>query len=392
MNTMDLRFLVFITIIVLVLCGGCFYLGNRMLLAVPFFGRHQVLMWVTFALFIALQIAGPIMYRGVNAKTGWPFVLQWVTYGTLGLFASLVVYAIASDLVLLVLKRLPLFSAQTATDLERRAFFAVGLAALGSWGIGVYEALKDPTVIEVDLPIKGLDRIWDGFRIVQISDVHIGPILGASFIKRIVEISNSLSPDLVALTGDLVDGTVEQMGASLEGLRSLQAPSGVFSVTGNHEYYWSAPDWVAFQKRLGIRVLLNEHELVNRGPAKLLIAGVTDSGADRFDLAQKTDLKKALAGFSESEGSRTKKILLAHRPDCYNEANELGFDVQLSGHTHGGQFFPWSVFVAIAHRYYKGLTRIGDLWLYVNRGTGFWGPPVRFGVPSEITLLKLKAV
>ncbi|MGK5088481.1 metallophosphoesterase [Bdellovibrionota bacterium FG-2] len=216
---------------------------------------------------------------------------------------------------------------------------------------------------------------------MQISDVHVGAILGAAFIKRIVEISNSLSPDLVALTGDLVDGTVEQMDSAFTGFQGLRAPSGVFSVTGNHEYYWGAPEWIAFQKALGIRVLLNEHEVVRKEGAALVIAGVTDAGAD---------LEKALAGLPVDSG--VKKILLAHRPDCYEKADKLGFDVQLSGHTHGGQFFPWSVFVAIAHRYYKGLARIGQMCLYVNRGTGFWGPPVRFGVPSEITLLKLKSI
>ncbi|MGK5088482.1 hypothetical protein WDW86_13060 [Bdellovibrionota bacterium FG-2] len=162
---MELRFLIFITVIILVLSGGCFYLGTRVIATIPFFGRHRVFVWFSLVLFVVLQFSGPILYRGISAKSGWPFVLQWATYGTLGLFASLVVYALASDLVLLVLKRLPLFSAATATNLERRAFFGVGIAALGSWGIGIYQALKDPTVIEVELPLlgvgPGVERVSD---------------------------------------------------------------------------------------------------------------------------------------------------------------------------------------------------------------------------------------
>jgi predicted MPP superfamily phosphohydrolase len=173
--------------------------------------------------------------------------------------------------------------------------------------------------------------------------------------------------------------------APLSGLRSRH---GSFFVTGNHEYYAGAAPWLAEVRRLGIRVLLNEHVLIEQGGSTLVLAGVTDFMAHHFDPTHQSDPRAALAGAPSDAGAR---VLLAHQPRSATGAEQAGFDLQLSGHTHGGQFLPWVFFVRFQQPFTAGLHRLGRLWVYVSRGTGYWGPPKRFGAPSEITRLRLVA-
>ncbi len=162
----------------------------------------------------------------------------------------------------------------------------------------------------------------------------------------------------------------------------------MFLVTGNHEYYWGAQKWLEEFQKLGVRVLLNEHAVITKNGRELVIAGIADPTAGQLHASGAPDPEKAIEGAP----GNTVKILLAHQPAVYREASRAGFHLQLSGHTHGGQFFPWSIVVALSHRYYKGLQRYENMWLYISRGAGYWGPPLRFAVPAEITLLRLKRV
>ena len=205
-------------------------------------------------------------------------------------------------------------------------------------------------------------------------------------MERIVNAVNALKPDLIAVTGDIVDGPVRELEAHTAPLAGLRSRHGAFFVTGNHEYYSGANAWMAEFARLGLRVLLNEHKVIEHQGASLVIAGVTDFGSHRFNPSHRSDPRIALAGAPMGASVR---ILLAHQPRSAPAAASAGFDLQLSGHTHGGQFWPWNLFVRFQQPFTAGLHRLNRLWIYVSRGTGYWAIPNRFGAPSEITLLRL---
>ena len=227
-----------------------------------------------------------------------------------------------------------------------------------------------------------------GFSIAQITDVHVGPTIKRGFVERIVERVNDLNADLIAVTGDLVDGSVQQLSAHTAPLAKLSARHGAYFVTGNHEYYSGERAWTRELGRLGLTVLKNEHVVLRHDGALLVLAGVNDFGAHHFDPAQRSDPAAALHGAPQNAGAR---ILLAHQPRSAPDASDAGFDLQISGHTHGGQFWPWNFFVRYFQPFTAGLHRLKNLWVYVSRGTGYWGPPNRFGVPSEITQITIGA-
>ncbi|MEM9865420.1 MAG: metallophosphoesterase [Myxococcota bacterium] len=274
---------------------------------------------------------------------------------------------------------------------ERRDFLtrttnAGVLGVTGAFtGLGLYEALTPPELVEVDVPIAGLPAALDGYRIAQISDVHVGPTIKGGFVEHIVGRVNELEADLVAVTGDLVDGSVAELRQHMGAFAELRGRDGVFFCTGNHEYYSGALEWVEEVRRFGWTPLVNEHRVVERDGAKVLVGGCTDYSAHRMMESHRSDPAKAKEGAPECDVS----LLLAHQPKSIDAAEAAGFDLQLSGHTHGGQFFPPSLFVGFAHPFHEGLGKQGDTWIYVNRGTGYWGPPIRAGVPAEITLLRL---
>jgi uncharacterized protein len=339
--------------------------------------------WLTLSLFVFLQLLGPFLYRIFPDRTTKTFVLHWLTYTTLGLFASLIFYTAVADILMGFWK---LVSHPDPVDLQRRGFLAVIMMTLGTAVIGVSQAVRGPKVFAVEIPLSNLPAEFDGFRIAQISDLHVGPTIGRKYAEQVVSMVNDLQPDLIALTGDFIDGSVEQLRNALEPIAELKSKHGKFFVTGNHEYYWGVQGWLNEFRRLGATVLLNEHVVISENGESIVIAGVTDRSAGHIIPAHKSDPKKSLEGAP----ANAIKILLAHQPASYEDASAAGFDLQLSGHTHGGQFFPWNIVVKFAQRYYKGLNKHENMWIYVSRGAGYWGPPHRFAVPSEISLLTLK--
>jgi predicted MPP superfamily phosphohydrolase len=337
----------------------------------------------TFVSFAVLRQVGP------NDATR---PLFWFVYGGMGLFSFLFSGLIFAQMGWTGLKLFEVITGGSVFSDERRQFLAsainigvlIGAGVGSAWGVRA--ARRAPRVMEVDVPIEGLPLDLDGFRIAQVSDLHVGPTIGAEFARVVVQTVNALAPDLIALTGDFVDGSVEHLSEGVAPLADLQAPEGVFFVTGNHEYYSGPVAWCKKMKDLGMEVLLNSHEVISRGTAKLLVVGVTDYGAARMLPSHRSDPAAAMAGAPDCDA----KILLAHQPKSCTAAKPYAFDLQLSGHTHGGQMFPWNFLVWMAHPFTKGLYRFGAGWVYVNPGTGYWGPPMRVGVPSEVTLLTLR--
>ena len=356
------------------------YIGMRLL---PGMGAGPVGMIVGAAL---LAISAALVRIGLVApslrRTRWSAPLTWAGLLAMGFFSSLFVLTLFRDIVLLGMTLAGVGSPAFTYD----SAVAVPLLALVVTLIGFVNARRVARVVKVEVPIAGLPEELHGYSIAQISDVHVGPTIRRPYLNAIVTKVNALKPDAIAITGDLVDGSVQRLALHTAPLARLSAPDGTFFVTGNHEYYSGAEQWVAEVRRLGLRVLMNEHVIRRRGNAKLMIAGVTDYTAQLFDPAHKSDPHLAAAGAPDDVAVR---ILLAHQPRTAPAAAEAGFDLQLSGHTHGGQFFPWNLFVPLQQPFVAGLNRVRSLWVYTSRGTGYWGPPKRFGAPSEITLVRL---
>jgi uncharacterized protein len=383
---MNSRFLIFFSVVILLM----FYTGVRI---VGIFPHHHTSAVLFCVLFFSLLLSWPFAHRfGIPPDHSLFFKpYAWSANIGLGVWATFLFLSLSFDIgrglyfigtrVFSVGALPPYF-----TDIFLRWIPAsllgvsVVLAILG-WR----EMASGPVINHIKIPIAGLSPSLNGMTIVQISDLHVGATIGNNYVQRIVDQVMAFAPDLIALTGDLADGAVDILSKDLEPLAKLKAPLGKYFVTGNHEYYWDVDAWVNKTRELGFTPLLNENRVAPFRGGNILVGGVTDTTGESFDPAHKSDPRKAAATTEQVEV----KILLAHRPDSYKEAEPAGFDLQLSGHTHGGQFFPWSLIISFFHTYARGLHRHGRLWIYVNVGTGYWGPPHRFAVPSEITVLTL---
>ena len=343
------------------------------------------------ALAVLLLVSALTLPYGLGARrTGvgrGAVALAWIGLVCMGLFSSLFVLTAARDAGLLlavgVAAAWPGAVSPAALVTSSARAVAIAAAIVTLWGF--VNARRVARVVRVDVPIAGLPAPLHGFTIAQVSDVHVGPTIKRPYVEAIVDSVNRLDVDLVAVTGDLVDGTVRDLAAHVAPLAGLRSKEGVFFVTGNHEYYSGATSWVRELRRIGLTVLLNEHAVVRRGDARLVVAGVTDFSAAHFDPAEASDPAAALAG----SPAGAVRVLLAHQPRSAVAAESAGFDLQLSGHTHGGQFLPWNFLVRLQQPFTAGLHRWRRMWVYTSRGTGYWGPPKRFGAPSEITLLRL---
>jgi uncharacterized protein len=358
------------------------YIAWRVL---PALSVGPVSVWAGMALLILCCVIIPLAVRNRAIRNpALADVLAWVGVLSMGIFSSLFVFTLLRDLVLLG-AHLFLSAELAAALVVPSARWTVALTVFVTLA-GLLIARRRPRIVYVDIPVTGLPEALRGFSIAQISDVHVGATIKRGFVEGIVALVNGLQADLIAVTGDLVDGSVQQLSPHTAPLAGLAARHGVYFVTGNHEYYSGERAWTAEIRRLGLRVLKNEHVVLNHNGASLVLAGVTDLSAHHFDAAQHSDPEAALRGSPADAGA---KILLAHQPNSAVGAAAAGFDLQLSGHTHGGQFWPWNLFVRFFQPFTGGLYQLKNLWVYVSRGTGYWGPPNRFGVPSEITRIRL---
>lgn len=366
--------------------AGHLYIGVRLVPPLSAIGGCLLGAWLVGS---ALMVPSPFLSRALRGKS-LPDACSWVAYLMMGVFSSLLVLTFLRDIGLLFAYGISaLLPASLAWQGAGHATALLVLALTAAITLaGLFNARRLAKVVPVALPIAGLPDALRGFTIVQISDVHVGPTIKQGYVRAIVERVNALEPDLIAITGDLVDGSVARLRPHVAPLAQLSAKHGSFFVTGNHEYYSGADDWVAEFRRLGLIVLLNEHVVLERGGERILVAGVTDYNAHHHDPQRSSDAARAIAGAPLDVAMR---LLLAHQPRSAPQAQKAGFDVQLCGHTHGGQFWPWPLVVSLQQPFTSGLKRWQGLLVYTSRGTGYWGPPIRFGAPSEITRLKLVA-
>jgi predicted MPP superfamily phosphohydrolase len=288
---------------------------------------------------------------------------------------------IISVLIALVKRR------QVRVSLTARAIIIALSLGLSSYGVS--QALRVPSLKEVTLEIKGLPQQFDGYRLVQLTDLHLSRLFQREWAEATVTATNAIGADLIVITGDLIDGTIEARKNDVPPLGDLRAPDGVLVIPGNHEYYFGRPEWMAQFKALGMQVLENQHTLIERDGASLTLAGVTDRSAVPFG-QEGPDLQKALAGSPPDNVV----VLLDHQPRMAQNAADLGVDVQLSGHTHGGMIWGFDRIVAMFNNgFVSGRYQVGDMQLYVNNGTALWiGFAVRLGVPSELTVITFKSV
>ena len=348
----------------------------------------------------AFTIPLPFISRRSEHNASLKDALKWTGLISMGWFSSMFVLTLVRDAGLLLTwlaSALGRVQVPWSAVLPWSAMAVLVVATLASF-VGFLNARRTAAVKRVEVPIQGLPSALEGFTIAQLSDIHVGPTIRSDYIQRIVDAVNRLGADAIAITGDLVDGTVAELREHIAPLAGLRARHGTFVVTGNHEYYAGAHAWIDELRRLGLKVLLNEHVVLQtrnvRGAqndeelfeSQLVLAGVTDFTAGHFDPAHQSDPHLALYDAPPLVHTR---VLLAHQPRSAPLAARAGYQLQLSGHTHGGQFFPWNLFVPMQQPFTAGLHRLHDMWIYVSRGTGYWGPPKRFGAPSEITLVTL---
>lgn len=375
------RGIAFFTLFVGVVVLSHWYLGRRLVAdagaVAPLSTLGWAVIWGGFGSIIVGFISGRVLPKRAAA------VLQWVGFGWMGTFGVALVTTLAAELVTALAR---LSGADVSGWGPGRAAVILGVT-VPAMVVGLVLA-RLPETTRVEVPIEGLDPRLDGFRIVQLSDVHLGETLGRRFALWLVAKVNALNADAVVLTGDIIEGSVGSLHAEVSPLRELRARHGVFYVTGNHEYYHGAAEWELEMRRMGMTVLHNDHRVVEVNGAQLVVAGVPDVEGAHFSSDHRPSIAKALEGAPKT----APRVLLAHQPRFARQVGGHRVDLMLSGHTHGGQIFPFMVFVKLQQPVIKGMHVIEGVRTYTSRGTGYWGPPFRIGARGEVTELVLRRV
>jgi uncharacterized protein len=394
-----LSLLLFVAVVVVILGGMHGYLWVRL---VRDTGLPEPWRRIATIALVLLAVAVPLGMVALRlAPRPLATVLPVVAFTWLGLAFMLLSALVALDLARLLASGAAWASewmrvaAGPPPDPSRRLFVAraiAGTAVVATAGASAFafrSATGPAEVSEVPVKLERLPPALSGLTIAQISDLHVGPTIRERDVARVVDQVNALHPDVVAVTGDLVDGTVRELGRAVGHLSRLRSRHGVYFVTGNHEYYSGVESWIAELRRLGVRVLRNERVVLGDAGASLDLAGVDDWSARGHGDGHGMDLGRALAGRDPDRSL----VLLAHQPRGVGEAVRAGVELQLSGHTHGGQIVPFNLLVGAVYPYLKGLYRHaeGDRagHVFVSRGTGYWGPPLRLGSPPEIAKIVL---
>ena len=339
----------------------------------------------------------PILFRYNGYESSLLDKLSLIGYTSLGFFTLSFLAFLSKDLLFKAWGFIASFfpsdiKQQVTIDAEKREFLekslSIGILTLvgPTTAYGFYSARKGPTVINQDIYLKNLPESFENFTIAQISDLHVGPTIKKEYVEKVVNQISNINPDLIAITGDMVDGSIDYLRKDLEPLSNVVASFGTYFVTGNHEYYSGAERWLDETDRMGFTNLVNDNKLIKINDQSIALAGVNDYRAHQIIPSHRTNPEKAIKGINNDKV----KILLAHQPSSIFKANEAGYDLQISGHTHGGQFWPFTYPTKKANPYLSGLHDHNGTQIYVNSGTGYWGPPLRLGVTAEITLFKLK--
>ncbi len=385
-------FIIFLTVLGLMhgYVGWCIFKG------LDIKANYKILAIALVVIFTLLPVL-PIAFRYIGYESSLLDVLSLIGYTGLGFFFLTFLLFITKDIVTKSWSFISSFfpsdiKQQITIDLEKRQFLqkslSVGILTLvgPTTAYGYYSARKGPSIINQTIFLNDLPDAFENFTIAQISDLHVGPTIKKPYVEKVLNQISIINPDLIAITGDLIDGSIDYLKKDLEPLSEMIANYGTYFVTGNHEYYSGAEKWLDETDRMGFTNLVNEHDLISINNETITLAGVTDFRAHQIIPSHKSNPKNALRGSTDQKV----KILLAHQPSSIFKANEAGYDFQISGHTHGGQFWPFTYPTKKANPYLSGLHNHNGTQIYVNSGTGYWGPPLRLGVPSEITLFKLK--
>ncbi|SCY13345.1 metallophosphoesterase [Desulfoluna spongiiphila] len=387
LRNMSLFILFLVVSISVFIWFGGFRFFNQ--LPLPFVLRLALWASLLYALFFS-----PLLFylRTLGQQGAFFDAMAWVGYLLMGTYSILICGVMARDLASGLVSLFSLGSSKGHAAMAlpfvpaRRGFLinGVNLAIAGGTatlaGLALKGGLRAPEIVTVTHPAghTGLQ----GLRIVQISDLHISHTIRRSMVERVVSQISELSPDIIVFTGDLADGSVSMLKDDVAPLADLHAPMGKYFITGNHEYYSGVHPWLNEISRLGFTVLLNSHRTLHYNGAPLVMAGVTDYHAGRLVPTHASSPKQALSGAPQD----AYRILLAHQPLSFTEAKEENCQLTLSGHTHGGQYLPYTWVIHMVQPWVAGLYEEEGHRLYINRGTGFWGPPFRLGSPSEITL------
>lgn len=400
--------IIFLTVVFSVVMLSGIYITRRLLrpMHLPFVTRRLLVTLLTLALvtawaahlFMFLARVGAVSYQTA-------ITLQGKTYPFLGYISILVTVLAIEDLLVLTRKsmifafwhlRLKRAVAKffghfsflrnniKAKRASRIVVLVISIAIFGAaWKNG-----QQVSIPYKDIPVLNLAKGFEGYRIALITDLHIGPVYGRDLTRQIVDKVNAEKPDLIVIGGDLADALPQNIELEIEPLSRLRASDGVIYVTGNHEYYWDAPAWMQEMSHKGFEVLLNSAKPIRRGESILAVGGIPDIQGERFVPSHKVDISKTFEKFPHA--ANTTWLLIAHQPKIVEEAVAAGVDIQLSGHTHGGQFFPWTLVVQVVQKYVRGLYEIGNTSLFVSTGAGAWGPPLRLGTTPEVPILTLQ--
>ena len=382
------QILTFLSIFALILGSSHFYMFTRLNYYLQLTGSQRFFFGSLLTIYSLLTLIHIPVSRILHRKAAT--LLAWAIYPWMGFALILFVTLVATDAVWFFLKFVPLSHLPEPQSLLQFCFGVVALSVTGILGaIALWNGLRFVKVKPLMIKLDRLPQSLDGTRIVQITDLHIGALIKGDWLQKVVNNVNALKPDLIVITGDLVDGSVEDLRAHVDPLANLEAPMGIYFITGNHEYYSGVEPWCDYIAGLGIRVLRNERVSISAGTDSISfdLAGVDDWGSSHFP-GEGPNLKKALRGRDPNKAL----ILLAHQPAAIHEAAEQGVDLQLSGHTHGGQIWPFTYLVYLQQPYTTGLHRYNkQTQVYISSGTGFWGPPMRLGTAAEITHITLRS-
>ncbi|MBD8488504.1 metallophosphoesterase [Echinicola sp. CAU 1574] len=323
----------------------------------------------------------PLVWYGVLPELP-DKILRAIVHFDMGMVGLIITFILVRDLVFLPLHAIKVDWAHWG--FSKSGTFLMFIISFALLSIGNWRAQRGPELVQVSIPIGNLPSSLENYKILQLSDLHTGPGINAAYVDNVIDMALRQEADIVVLTGDIADGNFEKYKDSLKPLSKLTAKTQVLYVVGNHEYLKDSDQWLDYFRSLGIQVLLNDHWVMSSRENPILFAGIIDPEVKEVDPTSGPDLQKALYGSPDAD----LKILLAHQPNIAEEASQY-FDLQLSGHTHAGQFFPGNILIKLFQPFAKGLNKCNNMWVYTNSGTGYWGPPFRLGTTSEITLLKL---
>jgi len=368
----------FVLTVTAMLAAAFLYVGARI--------AHTPGAWLALAIPFVLVWMVPVLYWGSDKDEhgALDHSLHVASYVSMGWVSFALLFTMLRDAALAVSALISAVFHMPTPIADPGPPFVVG-ASLVALAVGMLAAFRGPRIRRIDIPVHGLPPALSGYRIAQISDLHVGLTIRRTYVRRVVNMTRALEPDLIALTGDIVDGPVARLAPHVSSLAELPAIAPTYCVWGNHEYYSGIGAWARHFAQIGLPVLENSSVILRKGSARMLVAGVTDPSAQHYDPSNAP--RPDIARGTEHADFR---LLLAHHPKLATAAAQAGYDLQLSGHTHAGQFFPWTLAVRMVHApHVAGLSREGRMWVYVSAGTGTWGPPVRFGTTPELTLLRL---